>query len=295
MDINHCEVFLHVVDSGSFSAAAQETGYTQSAVSYIVKNLEKEFGLKLIDRSRTGIKISKNGTNLLPFIRKIVEANRELNNEIFQINNLVKGEVVLGGTYSMKILFFLPIIEKFHKEYPLISFKFLDGSGEDIEIMLAEGKIDLGICTYRKHMPGHYFFIKDDPLLAVIPNDCNDYANGVFPIEDLGKFDFITTSLDDEFGILEEMKEKKIICNCPIQMNDTFTAVSAVERNLGVTILPELSMKTKKQYQVKIAGLQPPHYRRLCLFSSGSHALTPAAKIFYEFCVQELPGIAQNI
>ena len=44
MDINHCEVFLHVVDSGSFSVAAQETGYTQSAVSYIVKNLEKTLG-----------------------------------------------------------------------------------------------------------------------------------------------------------------------------------------------------------------------------------------------------------
>ena len=118
MDINHCEVFLHVVDRGSFSAAAQETGYTQSAVSYIVKNLEKEFGLKLIDRSRTGIKISKNGANLLPFIRKIVEANRELNNEIFQINNLVKGEVVLGGTYSMKILFFCPLSKNFIRNIP---------------------------------------------------------------------------------------------------------------------------------------------------------------------------------
>ena len=295
MDINHCEVFLHVVDSGSFSVAAQETGYTQSAVSYIVKNLEKTFGLKLIDRSKTGISISKNGENLIPFIRDIVEANNALNNEIYKINNLVKGEVVLGGTYSMKTMFFLPLIKKFCEKYPLITFKFMDGASEDIERMLSEGKIDLGICTYRKHMTSHYLFIKDDPLLAVIPESYEGYSNGVFPIEDFGKYNFITTSYDDEFGILEELKDKKIFCNCPLQMNDTFTAISAVECNLGVTILPELSMKTKTHYRVKTAGLQPPHYRRLCLLKSENHEPTPAAKVFYDFCILTLPEIIQNM
>lgn len=295
MDINHCRIFLKVVECGSISSAALETGYTQSAVSYIVKNLEQEMGVKLVNRERTGITLTKNGMMLLPGFRSIVSAGILLDNSLFELANLLAGEVVLAGSYSTKIIFFLPVIEKFHAIYPKVTFKFLDGSGQMIERYLSEGIADLGIYTYQKSTKLHYVFIKDDPLLAILPSDCADYPEGVFPINDISRHDFITTSFNDEYNILEELNRNQIICNTPIMMDDTFTAVSAVERHLGITILPELSMKTKSQYNVRCIGLDPPRHRRLCLFVRDLEALTPAARKFYEFCIAEFPVLAQKI
>ena len=59
MDINQYEVFIKVIETGSVSAAAAETGYTQSAVSYILKMVEKQFDLQLVDRTRNGVSLTK--------------------------------------------------------------------------------------------------------------------------------------------------------------------------------------------------------------------------------------------
>ena len=58
MDIENYEIFVNAVQSGSISMAAAENGYTQSAVSYIFKALEKKCGFKLVHRSRDGISLT---------------------------------------------------------------------------------------------------------------------------------------------------------------------------------------------------------------------------------------------
>lgn len=285
MNINHCRIFLKVVECGSISSAALEMGYTQSAVSYIVKNLEQELGVKLVTRERSGISLTKNGIALLPRLKNIVNAGNLLDNSLFELTNLLTGEVVLAGSHSSKAVFFLPAIEKFHVLFPNVTFKFLDGSSQIIEQYISEGIADMGICTFQKTTKLHHIFIKDDPLLVILPSDCVTYPNGIFPIHDISKYDFITTSFNDEYNILKELEENQILCKIPIMMDDTFTAVSAVERHLGITILSELSMKTKSHFNVKCVGLDPPKYRRLCLFIRDLEALTPAARKFYEFCI----------
>lgn len=294
MDINHCRIFLKVVECGSISSAALETGYTQSAVSYIVKNLEREMGVKLINREHSGISLTKSGMVLLPKFKAIADAGTLLDNSLFELTNLLSGEVILGGSYSSKIIFFLPVIEKFHAIYPKVTFKFLDGSSQTIERYLSEDKADLGIYTYQKNTKQHYVFIKDDPLLVILPPDCTDYPEGVFPINDISKYDYITTSFNDEYNILKELHGNQIIYNTPIMMDDTFTALSAVERHLGITILSEISMRTKSQFNVRCVGLDPPKHRRLCLFARSLETLTPAARKFYDFFVAELPTLVQH-
>lgn len=295
MDINQYEVFLEVVNAGSISGAAQTTGYTQSAVSYIIKNLEKGIGLKLVNRTRSGVSLTKNGVEIVPLIREVVSANKRLKTHVLEVSNLVKGNVVLGGSASVKIMFFLPAIEEFQKKYPEITFKFVDGNNETLDRCINEGTIDIGIFTQRNYMRHKYFFLKDDPLLAVLPPDCTEYTQGVFPFEGFSKYVFIPTSFDDEFDILEDLKKMGIFCGCPLQIEDSYTAIAAVERKLGITVLPELSIKTKKGFNVKCVGLQPPRYRRLCLFASHVNELTPAAEAFYNFCMEYLPTIAQSM
>ena len=78
MSSNKYEMFLKVVDLGSFSRAARELGYTQSTVSQSVIQMETAFGFKLLDRNKKGFSLTPEGEALLPLIRAAAESERQI-------------------------------------------------------------------------------------------------------------------------------------------------------------------------------------------------------------------------
>src|SRR5699024_5467829 len=66
--MNRYEIFMKVIEKGSFTKAAEDFGYTQSAVSQMIKTLEDELSTTLISRSRKGISLTPDGKEFFPFI-----------------------------------------------------------------------------------------------------------------------------------------------------------------------------------------------------------------------------------
>ena len=75
-------VFIAVVESGSFSKAAERLGYTAAGVSYIISELEREIGLPLFNRNHNGVHLNSHGIDFLPEIRLVHEANLLLESKI---------------------------------------------------------------------------------------------------------------------------------------------------------------------------------------------------------------------
>ena len=71
MNLQKCEALLKAIELGSISRAADQMGYTQSAVSRMIADLESEWDMELLRRSRSGITISSAGQQLLPILRSI--------------------------------------------------------------------------------------------------------------------------------------------------------------------------------------------------------------------------------
>lgn len=72
------QIVCMVVDRGSLKGAADELGYTQSAVSQAVKALERELGTTIIERGKQGVSLTRDGKQYLPYLRQIVTAEAEL-------------------------------------------------------------------------------------------------------------------------------------------------------------------------------------------------------------------------
>ena len=72
MSLQKYAALLKTVELGSISLAAEQMGYTQSAVSRMILDLEKEWGVELLYRSRAGVTASSEGLRLLPLVRSIV-------------------------------------------------------------------------------------------------------------------------------------------------------------------------------------------------------------------------------
>lgn len=71
-------IFIDVVEEGSFTKVANRIGYTQSAVSQTVKALERELGCTLVERSRDGVTLTKDGEQFMPYLQAVARDERAL-------------------------------------------------------------------------------------------------------------------------------------------------------------------------------------------------------------------------
>ena len=107
MDQNKCVALLTAIDLGNLTRAAEQLGYTQSGLSYVIKTLETELGFPLLVRSRTGVRPTEDCQRILPLLRDLDRKSRQLEQEAADIRGLAVGTVSLA-TFPSISRFWLP-------------------------------------------------------------------------------------------------------------------------------------------------------------------------------------------
>lgn len=79
---------VKTVETGSFTRAAQALNYAQSSVSKMVADLEAEWGMTLLERSKRGVCLTSAGEQVLPFLRKVLNDHAELEGQICRMNGI---------------------------------------------------------------------------------------------------------------------------------------------------------------------------------------------------------------
>ena len=110
--MNRYIAFLKAFERNSFSDAARDLGYTQSAVSQMIKSLEAELGVTLLVRSRSGVTLTYEGRHLLPYIRDTVNAYRMLQSQAAGFSGLEQGTIRLGTFTSVSSFLLPPAMEE---------------------------------------------------------------------------------------------------------------------------------------------------------------------------------------
>lgn len=134
--------FCKIVELGSFTRAAEVLGYTQAAISQMVRSLEAELKLTLLTRTRSGIRLTPEGELVYPFIQKTVACERALADKAREIYDLGAGEIRIG-TFSSISQHWLPsLIKRFNQKYPNILFRLYQGDYTTMGDWLRSGYID---------------------------------------------------------------------------------------------------------------------------------------------------------
>ena len=142
--MNRYIAFLKVFERNSFSDAARDLGYTQSAVSQMIKSLEEELGVTLLVRSRSGVALTYEGRHLLPYIRDTVNAYRMLQSQAAGFSGLEQGTIRLGTFTSVSSFLLPPAMERFRSQHSGIRFELYQGLYYEIEDWVREGVVDFG-------------------------------------------------------------------------------------------------------------------------------------------------------
>lgn len=203
MDTNIQEYlsFVKTVEYGSFTKATEILNYSQSGISRMIGDLEKDWKVVLLERGKDGVKLTSDGLTLLPYARSLVAEYEKLQMQVDELNGLQSGLIRIG-TFSSVATHWLPnIIKEFQKDYPHIDYELLLGDYAEIEEWVIEGRVDCGFLKLPTRPDFETIFLEEDKLLAVIPED--------HPLADCEKFP-IAALCDGPFILLEKGENSEV-------------------------------------------------------------------------------------
>jgi len=145
MDLRQLSYFLEVANQGSFSKASQAIHLSQPTLSKMVKSLEEELGVVLLNRSTRHVELTDVGKVVQAHAQTILNAKQNLLLAVADMVELRKGQFTLGLPPVIGASFFPKVISKFRKQYPDTQIQLVEEGSKRIEQLLIAGSIDLGV------------------------------------------------------------------------------------------------------------------------------------------------------
>ncbi|MGN0839051.1 MAG: LysR substrate-binding domain-containing protein [Pyramidobacter sp.] len=145
MNLRDMKYILVIAEEKSITKAASKLYIAQPALSQCVQKVEKELAVPIFIRSTTGVKLTKGGEFFVSFAKRVLFEEKQLNKKIGDYKNSENGEVKIGftGTQATYLLpYFLP---KFQERYPLINVSFIEAKSQEVENMLVDAELEIGI------------------------------------------------------------------------------------------------------------------------------------------------------
>ena len=289
-DTKKLEVLINAVDLGSITKAAKVMGFTQSGITKMIGSLEKEFGFPLLKRSRSGVVPSAEGERILPTIRAMLVHTDKLEKEISLIRQK-KNSSIRVCAYTSMLMHWLPfIIKKFHEKLPDVAIEMssctLEGAYEKGE----SGEIDLAFASRQEYQGFEFVHLRDDPLLAIVPNSPEFTGLKVFPIKNYDNKDFIMPYYGFDKDIVRFFEHENVKPNIEPAYVDDPTVVFMVEHGMGISMLSELVMHGNKNDVISLP-LLPAAHRELVICLKSLKNASPAVKVFVSSAVEAIDEI----
>ena len=275
-------VFLKTVELGSITRAAEALGYTQSAVSRVVAELEREWELELLTRGRSGVELTSHGAAMVPYLQAVCNAEKELEEQVAELRGLTRGTLRVGAFASVCIHWLPAIIKDFLSRYPGIRFELLSKwEFAEVEDLLRRGQADCGFLGLPAGPGLDAFPLFRDELLAVLPPDHPLADAPFYPMARFAEDPYIDTPEERDLEVGLVFQEEGVRPNLRYTVNDDFAALAMVEQGLGVSIRPELVLRNTGRNFAAIP-LERPRYRDIALAVRSGRPPSPLTARFLE-------------
>jgi len=162
------KVFQTVALRLSFTQAARELFITQPAVTRHINELEKNIGRPLFNRHGNNISLTTEGELMLTFANKIIAGYERLDEELNRMQDTVSGQLHIGASTTVAQYILPKILAQFKMAYPQIQISLLNDNTSNIETLVQEKKIDIGIIEGNAQNPLLHYepFVKDEIVLT---------------------------------------------------------------------------------------------------------------------------------
>ena len=263
--IQKYQALVETVRAGSISAAARRLSYSQSGVSRMIADLERDWGICLLERGRKGVRLTADGQQVMPFVEAVCEDQRRLRERVAEVVGAQTGLIVIGTFSSVATHLIPPAIERFTREHPGIEYELRMGDYSEIESWVADGLVDFGFLPYPPQEPREDLareVVATDELMAVVPQGHELAAREAISLDELAAEPFILLERGSDNEISPLFETAGLSLTVCLSTWDDYAIMSMVENGLGVSILPNLIL-TRCPYRIERRPLDPPVTRDL--------------------------------
>ena len=244
-------VFLSVAENLSFSKAAEFLHISQPAVTRHIKELENKYNTLLFERKGNKIYLTLSGKKVYNSLKKIAQLYRDLEFEVGQMNKSISGEFIIGASSTIAQYVIPKVIASFHKRYPKIRIRLINGNSFEMEQLLLDNKVDMALVENQSSQSGiRYKSFLDDELIIVTGANSVYAKRKVIRKEDLLQFPLVLR--EQGSGTLEVITHKLMEqgiafenLNTLIHLGSTESIKNFLQDFDGLAIISEKAVSTE--------------------------------------------------
>jgi DNA-binding transcriptional LysR family regulator len=293
VDIRHITYFIEVAKYKSFTKASNSLHLSQSTLSKVVKSLEEELNVELIDRSAKNIELTEAGEIVLAEGKMIMESLNDLSIHLYDLMNLKKGKIKIGLPPIIGSLFFPKIIKGFHNLYPDIKIKLSEDDSKKVKQEIRDGILDLGVVMLPVDE-------KEFDVVPFVSDELSLFVHHSHPLAEREKVEM--KELQNETFILfkEEFAIHEIIIQecvragfhpeIAYESSEWDFICGMIGENLGISIFPKpIAQKVDQDLIKTIPIVHPSLPWNLGIISKKKKYPSPAVREFIQYISAELP------
>jgi DNA-binding transcriptional LysR family regulator len=289
MHIETLKIFCDLVDTQSFSLAAERNFVTQSAVSQQIRNLEERFKRRLLERvrGRREIKLTNAGEVFYNECRRVLESYDNLHESMRQMSGTISGVVRVATVYSVGLHELPSKVREFMKKFPAAKIDLEYSRTTRVIRDVQHGTVELGVVAYPEPTRGLTIVpMPGDRLVVICPPEHEFATREQIKVEELDGQDFVMFERDipTRKAIDKIFKNHKVNVNKAAEFDNIETIKRAVEVNFGLAIVPRPAvLDEQRSGQLAVVSLAEPEWtRQVGIVYRSDRTLSLAAKKFVQ-------------
>ncbi|PFU21955.1 LysR family transcriptional regulator [Bacillus cereus] len=281
MTITHFQIFVKVVELGSFTKAARVLNMTQPAVSHAISNMESELGVTLIIRDkRKGLILTDVGNRILVHFREILNGVEKVAQEVAMEKGYEIGTIRIGSFPSASAYFLPKMINIFREKYPNLELVLYEGTLKEVEEWLLSRVIDMGIVILPNKEMEVVPLIKEK-MVVVLRDDHPLCKKDAITINDLENESIILGKGGYEPPIIDMFKQAGVTLRIEYAVSNVSTSLNMIQEGLGLGISAKLALMNLPP-NLKTKELSPLVWREIALAVPSIKESSPAVQLFIE-------------
>ncbi len=295
--LRQLRVFIAIARHGSFSRAGETIGLSQSAVSHSIKELEKEVGVTLLDRTTREVVLTEAGQRLVSRLERVLDELNTTLQDARHYGQQRSGKVHIAASPTISAHLMPQCLSVSEKLYPGISVRLRDRPQQWVLESIRTAEVDFGIVIDPIQTADLYCQpVLLEPFLLLCRSDhpfaghkqvawhslngcrlvLQDYASGSRALLD------------------EALRQQNITAEIVQEIGHPATLFPMVEAGIGISIVPALALPLPAGSSLVVRALQPEINRSLMLARRKNRSLSPAGEAIWEIVQQQAALLAQQ-
>jgi DNA-binding transcriptional LysR family regulator len=283
MELRQLEYLVAVVEEANFTRAAERVHVSQSGVSAQIRQLERELGQTLLDRSARQIRPTSAGAAILPHARVALAAVATTRAVADELAGLIRGRVSVGMVTACTVTELFDALSAFHRSFPGIEIALAEDSSDRLIAGVLTGRFDIALLGTAEALPSGVVsdVISDEALVAAVPLDHPLATSGTIGLAEL--LDYPIVTLPPGSGVRTAFDTactaRGLAPKVALEASAPDVVAGLAEGGMGIGILSETMAGARAALQAVVID-DPPLRSRLELARSAGDSAGPAARAF---------------